>query len=315
MYYFKPTDDITPVPEGHNLVPDYYAGKRDSDYDKYGISNNTDEEVAVEIEDKDDSVVKQVTGESSAAPKHESELAKKIPTKELWLSMLKHPNQWPKLVWLILIHGFTQDVITSQVDTQGSMLSGDLRGMHARAKYYDNELEYCFSLLQAVTACTMSFAHGSNDIANAAGPLSTVYTVWTTNAASKKADVPIWVLCFTAGSLVLGAWTYGYNIMRNLGNRLTLQSPARGFSIELGAAITTVMASQLAIPVSTTQEAVGATVFVGLCNKDLKSVNWRMVLFIYMGWILTLPCAGIVAGILNGIILNAPNFGEQYEMT
>lgn len=121
-------------------------------------------------------------------------------------------------------------------------------------------------------------------------------------------------MCYTAAALVIGIWTYGYNIMRNLGNRLILQSPSRGFSIELGAAVTTVMATQLAIPVSTTQSAVGATVFVGLCNKDIKSVNWRIVAYCYFGWIFTLPCAGIMAGILNGIILNAPNKGQLYQL-
>lgn len=107
----------------------------------------------------------------------------------------------------------------------------------------------------------MSFAHGANDIANATGPLATVYLVWTTNTTASKAEVPVWVLCYAAGALVVGLWTYGYHIMANLGNKLILQSPARGFSIELGAAVTTVMATQLKIPISTTQSAVGATVF------------------------------------------------------
>ena len=77
------------------------------------------------------------------------------------------------------------------------------------------------------------FAHGANDIANATGPLATVYLVWTTNTTASKAEVPVWVLCYAAGALVVGLWTYGYHIMANLGNKLILQSPARGFSIEL----------------------------------------------------------------------------------
>lgn len=103
--------------------------------------------------------------------------------------------------------------------------------------------------------------------------------------------------------------------MANLGNKLILQSPSRGFSIELGAAVTTVMATQLAIPVSTTQSAVGATVFIGLCNREWKAVNWRMVIWCYAGWIFTLPIAGLIAGILNGIILNAPSIGNTYTLS
>lgn len=321
VYYFKSTDDIPPIPEGVELIPDYYKGKRFEDYDDL---KKTDEEssthVDVSSENKQASFDKEL---EDLEQKHQSKpktshdempLEKLETTAQLWWSMLKSPPQWPRLLWLVLSHGFTQDVISNQIRNAGA-LSGDIKTMHSKAKYYDNKLEYLFSLLQAITACTMSFAHGSNDISNAAGPLSTVYQTWKSNAVTSKSDVPIWVLCFTAGSLVLGCWTYGYNIMRNLGNRLTLQSPSRGFSIELGAALTTVMATQLSIPVSTTQSAVGATVFVGLCNKEWKAVNWRIVAFCYLGWIFTLPCAGLIAGIVNGIILNAPRKGVQYELS
>ncbi|GME85207.1 unnamed protein product [Ambrosiozyma monospora] len=161
----------------------------------------------------------------------------------------------------------------------------------------------------------MSFAHGANDISNAAGPLSTIYLVWTSNTTSKKLDVPVWVLCFTAASLVVGLWTSGHRIMAVLGNKLILQSPSRGFCIELGAAITVVMATRLSIPVSTTQIATGCTVFVGLCNLDVKSINWKVVIWCYAGWLITLPIAGLIAGILNGIIINAPRMGAVYQMT
>ncbi|CDR41583.1 CYFA0S07e03796g1_1 [Cyberlindnera fabianii] len=336
IYYFKSTDDIPPIPAGVDIVPDYYKGKRHQEEDGTGETSTNDADsvnknnAQVDVSSEDKNVAfdqdleklqsKYESADSTTAANarsggetNVSPLEKKQTTRQLWWSMLKVPSQWPKLIWLVLIHGWTQDVIGSQMNNNA--LSGNMADMHGRAKYYDNKVEYLFSLLQAVTACTMSFAHGSNDIANAAGPLSTVYQIWTTNTVDSKAQVPIWVLCYTAGALVVGVWTYGYNIMRNLGNRLTLQSPARGFSIELGAAVTTVMATQLAIPVSTTQSAVGATVFVGICNKDLKAVNWRMVAFCYLGWFITLPSAGLIAGILNGIILNAPKAGEQYIMS
>ncbi|ODQ82373.1 hypothetical protein BABINDRAFT_55964 [Babjeviella inositovora NRRL Y-12698] len=299
IYYFKSIDSIPPMPEGHLLVIDYYKGRR-------GITETT------EAATSEDSLAVRETSNVNAPAKLDTE--PKMSTRQLWWYLFKQgPSQWGHLGWLMLKHGWDQDIINSQLSEKDA-LSGDLAGMHSRSKFYDNKLEHLFSLLQAITACTMSFAHGSNDIANAAGPLSTVYTVWKTNTAGSKADVPIWVLCFTAGSLVLGCWTYGYRIMKNLGNKLILQSPSRGFAIELGAAITTVMATQLGIPVSTTQSAVGATVFVGLCNKDFKAVNWRMVIWCYLGWLVTLPCAGLVAGILMGIVLNAPHFGGVYTL-
>lgn len=228
------------------------------------------------------------------------------------IKILLHPRNWHRLIWLAVSHGFTQDVIGSQKEK--TALSSNIEDMHARAKKYDNKTEHLYSFLQGVTACTASFAHGSNDISNAAGPLSTIYLIWSKNTTGENSPVPVWVLCYTAGALVIGLWTYGYNIMRNLGNRLTLQSPARGFSMELGAAITTVFATQLSLPISTTQCIVGAVVFVGLCNGDVKAVNWRMVAWCYAGWIFTLPCAGIIAGVTMGIISNAPQLGAVYTM-
>ncbi len=114
---------------------------------------------------------------------------------------------------------------------------------------------------------------------------------------------------FGGVSLVIGLWTYGYNIMRNLGNRITLHSPSRGFTMELGSAITVIMATKLKLPVSTTQCITGATVGVGLCNGTWRTINWRMVAWIYMGWIITLPVTGIISGCLVGIIINAPRWG------
>lgn len=106
----------------------------------------------------------------------------------------------------------------------------------------------------------------------------------------------------------IGLWTYGYNMMRQLGNRLTLHSPSRGFSMELGAAITVILASQLGLPISTTQCITGATVGVGFCSGTWKAVNWRMIAWIYLGWFITMPVAGIISGCLMGIIINAPRW-------
>ncbi|QID84460.1 Na+/Pi symporter [Saccharomyces pastorianus] len=310
-FYFKSTDDIPPMPEGHQLTIDYYEGRRnlgttiDVEDEENKLADNSSDSPT----DKD-KVIQEVD-----LVKTETEPKEKLSTKQYWWSLLKMgPKKWPFLFWLVISHGWTQDVISAQVNDT-DMLSGDLKGMYKRSKFYDNRVEYIYSVLQAITAATMSFAHGANDVANATGPLSAVYEIWQKNAIKESSDVPVWVLAYGGAALVIGCWTYGYNIMKNLGNKLILQSPSRGFSIELSAAITTVMATQLGIPTSTTQIAVGGIVAVGLCNKDVKSVNWRMVAWCYSGWFLTLPIAGLIAGIINGIILNAPRFGGEYQMT
>lgn len=216
------------------------------------------------------------------------------------------PKNLGKIIIDALLHGVRKDVVAEQ--SKESRLAGDLQDIHARAAHFDNKTEHLYSFLQVLTAATASFAHGANDVSNAVGPLSTIYLVWHSGAIGKKADVPIWVLAYGGAAIVIGLWTYGYNIMRNLGNRLTLQSPSRGFSMELGAAVTVVMATRLSLPISTTQCIVGATMGVALSNGDVKALNWRMVAWCYAGWIITLPVAGIISGCLMGIIINAPTW-------
>ncbi|KAJ3579481.1 hypothetical protein NPX13_g1086 [Xylaria arbuscula] len=205
-----------------------------------------------------------------------------------------------------VFHGVDQDVISAQKTKDA--FSGDLENAHAHADHFDNKAEFMYSFLQILTAATASFTHGANDISNAIGPFATIYDIWSTGAIPDKAPVPTWILAFGGGFLVIGLWTYGYNIMRNLGNKLTLNSPSRGFSMELGSAITIIVATRLKLPVSTTQCITGAIVGVGLCNGTWRALNWRMIAWIYAGWIITLPAAGIISGVLMGIILNAPRW-------
>jgi sodium-dependent phosphate transporter len=181
--------------------------------------------------------------------------------------------------------------------------------MHRNAKQYPNETEHLYSFLQVMTACTASFAHGSNDVANAIGPFAAIYSAWSTGQAStKNTPTPVWILVYGAVMIVIGLATYGYNIMRVLGNKLTLHSPSRGFSMELGSTITILLASIYGIPVSSTMCIVGATLGVGLCNGDWRTFNWRGLGWIVLGWVLTVPIVGTAAGCLMGIVLNAPHF-------
>ncbi|KAL8406534.1 hypothetical protein RB596_005122 [Gaeumannomyces avenae] len=223
-----------------------------------------------------------------------------------WLS---GPVMW----WVfkkVFLSGVDQDIIAQQ--KKKSMLTGDLEKIHAGVTHYDNKAEFLYSFMQIMTACTASFIHGANDVANAIGPFAAIFQIWEQGDIPRKganADVPFWILCFGGVGIALGIWTYGYNIMRNLGNRLTLHSPARGFSMELGAAVAIILATRLKLPVSTTQCITGATVGVGLCSGTWRTINWRMVAWIYMGWIITLPVAATFAGCMTGIIINAPRWG------
>ncbi|ORY53584.1 phosphate transporter, partial [Rhizoclosmatium globosum] len=189
-----------------------------------------------------------------------------------------------------------------------SVQSESGREAHSHATLYDNKVEYLFSFLQVMTAAFASFGHGSNDVANAIGPLAAVYDLWSTGQVNKDANVQLWMLALGGFAIDCGLALYGWRIMINLGNNLTYHSPSRGFAMELGAALSVITASFLALPVSTTQCIVGATVGVGLMNGNLKSVNWNMISWTLFSWLLTLPIAGLSAGCLFALLTRGPSF-------
>ncbi|KAG2015577.1 sodium:inorganic phosphate symporter [Coprinopsis cinerea AmutBmut pab1-1] len=236
----------------------------------------------------------------------------------------KHPIEgaWaePKNLWIILryrafpfikkflTHGTSVDIHALQQQKQNAATAKHIADVHARARQFPNETEHLYSFMQVFTACVASFAHGANDVSNAIGPFSVIYHTWKTGEMADKTPVPVWALAFGGAMLVLGLALYGYNIMRVLGNRITLHSPSRGFSMELSASITVILASQFGIPVSTTMCITGATIGVALCNGDFWATNWRAIGWIYIGWIATVPIVSTLSGCLMGILLNAPHF-------
>jgi sodium-dependent phosphate transporter len=191
-----------------------------------------------------------------------------------------------------LTHGLTVDVV--------SVRSDRIQKVHDEAEKFDAKTEYLFSFLQVCTAAFASFAHGSNDVANAAGPLAGIYAIYISGDLpdEKSVSVPIWILVLMGFAIDVGLSTFGYNVMRNLGNNITYQSPARGFSMELGTSLTVVTASFLGIPVSTTHCITGATVAVGIVAGNFRAINWRMVSWTIFSWLLTLPVVGLISGLL-----------------
>ncbi|GAB7361395.1 hypothetical protein MBLNU230_g1448t1 [Neophaeotheca triangularis] len=215
------------------------------------------------------------------------------------------PWAHPRRVWaairLVLTYGITRDVIGHQ--------NAGLEDVHNRAPVFDNKVEHLWTTAQVCSAIIMSIAHGGNDVSNAIGPFTTEYETWASGIASAETDTPIWIKAVGGIGIGIGFWTFGYHIMRNLGNRITKHSPTRGYSMELAAAITVLLASRLGLPVSTTQCITGAIIGVALTNGDLKSLNWKQIGKIFVGWVLTVPCAGLISGLLMGMALNVPNWG------
>ena len=156
-------------------------------------------------------------------------------------------------------------------------------------------IERMFGVLMLFTACAMAFAHGSNDVANAIGPLAAVNSIIESGGdVVQKARMPSWILFLGGAGIVAGLAIYGYRVMRTIGTHITELTPSSGFAAELAAATTVVLASAYSLPVSTTHTLVGGVLGVGLA-KGLHALNLRVVGTIFLSWLVTLPAGAILA--------------------
>ncbi|HIC27506.1 MAG TPA: inorganic phosphate transporter [Gammaproteobacteria bacterium] len=150
-------------------------------------------------------------------------------------------------------------------------------------------VERIFAVLMVITACAMAFAHGSNDVANAIGPLAAVVSIVQTGGEiTAKSSLPWWILLLGGLGIVAGLIMLGYRVIETIGKNITELTPSRGFAATLAAATTVVLASGTGIPISTTHALVGAVLGVGLA-RGISSVNAEVVGRIITSWIITLP--------------------------
>lgn len=155
-------------------------------------------------------------------------------------------------------------------------------------------VERVFGLLQILSACFVAFAHGSNDVANAVGPVAAVLALaGNTVTAAGEASVPSGVLLLGAGGIVLGLATFGRRVMATIGRKITELTPSRGFAAEFSAATTIVLASRLGLPVSTTHTLVGGVLGVGLA-RGIASLDPKVVRDIVIAWLIEIPAAALL---------------------
>lgn len=159
-------------------------------------------------------------------------------------------------------------------------------------------VEKVFAILMIFTACAMAFAHGSNDVANAVGPLAAVVGVLNSGGEIvSKVAMPPWILMLGGAGIIIGLATYGFKVMGTIGKKITELTPSRGFAAELAAAATVVLASGTGLPVSTTHTLVGAVLGVGLA-RGIAALNLRVVGAIVTSWVVTLPAGAILSIII-----------------
>jgi len=157
-----------------------------------------------------------------------------------------------------------------------------------------NGIEVAFSLLMVFAACAMAFAHGSNDVANAIGPLAAIVSVVNSNGViNEQSSVGSWVLLLGGVGIVFGLATYGHKVIKTVGEKITKMTPSFGFSANLATASTVVFASFLGFPVSTTHTLIGGVIGVGLAN-DYKKLNLKQISQIIVSWLVTVPVGALL---------------------
>ena len=156
-------------------------------------------------------------------------------------------------------------------------------------------VERVFGVLMIFTACSMAFAHGSNDVANAIGPLAAINSVIANNGAfESESALPMWILLLGGFGIITGLAMWGHRVIATIGKNITELTPSRGFAAEIAAATTVVIASGTGIPVSTTHTLVGAVLGVGLA-RGVGALNLGVIGKIFLSWVVTLPAGAILS--------------------
>ncbi len=175
---------------------------------------------------------------------------------------------------------------------------------NADKDFHYASVERVFAVLMVITACGMAFAHGSNDVANAIGPLAAVVNIVESGGeVLAESRLPSWILLLGGIGIVFGLTFFGHRVMATVGSKITELTPSRGFAANLAAASTVVVASGTGLPISTSHTLVGAVLGVGMA-RGIAALNIGVLKNIAVSWVVTLP-AGAVLSMIFFFMLKA----------
>lgn len=195
------------------------------------------------------------------------------------LSMFAIPTLQKKLkTFDLTLVDLSANTVTVPVDLSGSVITEEI---------YDPRLEFIFKYFQIFTSICTSFAHGANDVSNAVGPLAAIYYIHKNGQVASKIEVEDWILALGGAGIIVGLATYGVNIMKVLGEKITYISSSRGFCAELSTALVVSFASRYGLPISTTQCITGAIIGISICDRNWKQLEWKLFSKIFVSWIAT----------------------------
>jgi solute carrier family 20 (sodium-dependent phosphate transporter) len=178
---------------------------------------------------------------------------------------------------------------------------------------FDPRAEHVFKYLQVFSACCVVFSHGAGEVGYMAGPLATVWAAYTEGKVSSSVVAPVWCTFIGAFGLVVGLATYGYNVTRAMGVRLSKLTATRGFCAELSTAFVIMIAAQYGLPTSSSQCITGGIIGVGL-SEGKNGVNWQFLAVQFSSWIATLFVAGLCTAGLFAAGTAPPNLAASQNI-
>jgi len=153
-------------------------------------------------------------------------------------------------------------------------------------------VESIFRVLQLMTSGYIAFSIGTNDVANAIGPVAGIISIIKNQSISSTVPVPMYLLALGGIGIMVGMATWGYRVIATIGKKITELTNTRGFSIDFSAATSVLLASKLGMPVSTTHAVIGAICGMGIA-RGLDAVDFRIVKTIFIAWIITIPATAL----------------------
>ncbi|XP_018497135.1 sodium-dependent phosphate transporter 1-A [Galendromus occidentalis] len=207
------------------------------------------------------------------------------------------------LVWYVVVPRLRAKIIAKVLSPMIGEKNGSVTKESISFDTEPPEAAELFSFLQVLTAIFGSFAHGGNDVSNAIGPLVALFLIYKEKTVEQTSETPIRILLYGGVGISIGLWVWGRRVIQTIGEDLTKVTPSNGFSIEIGAASTVLLASKIGLPVSTTHCKVGSIVFVGWV-KSTNAVDWKLFRGIVAAWVLTLPIAGGLSAATMALLMH-----------
>ena len=187
-----------------------------------------------------------------------------------------------------------------ELDSEGAEAKLTPRGRDEKLR----EVEQHFGPLLILSALSVAFVHGAQDVSNAAGPLMQIAAQYMpqqgASGTATGAQLP-WPLLLGVGAFVVGDLTLGSKVIVTVGSKITDMTPSRAFAAQMGTVVALTSATLLALPVSTSECIVGSVIGVGLakkvCGYEDAGLNLRVLRKIWAAWLLTIPYAGTIAAL------------------